>query len=192
MKVIYIDTETTGLSPVVNGMIEIAALVEINGEVVDSILLEMNPNTYMKPIHIDPTALEVNGRTTDEFANMPSASEQFKVFLAFLNKWVDRFDKQDKFKVCGYNTQFDMGFIEAWFQDNGNAFYGAYFFRKDLDVFALVRHLTHFGAIVTEDEKLGTICEFFGIKHDKAHTAMADIVATRELYLALRRIVWAY
>lgn len=187
MKVIYIDTETTGLNPNENGMIEIAAIIEQSGTIIDEIVLELNPLSYSKPIIITPEALEVNGRDEKDFPKLPNSERQFKRFIRFLNKHIDRFDKTDKLKVIGYNVTFDIGFIEAWFKDNGNDFYGAYFYRKELDVFALVKHLTHFGLIDTEDEKLGTICEHFGIEHGEKHTAKADIIATRELYTVLRK-----
>jgi DNA polymerase-3 subunit epsilon len=188
-KIFYVDTETTGLDPNVNGMIEIAALVEVNGVVIDTIKLEMNPYSYSKPVVVSPEALEVNGRTMEELPNLPDAKAQFKLFIEFLDRHIDRFNRDDKFKVCGYNSAFDIGFITAWFADNSHMYYGSYFFRKDLDVFALVRHLTHFGLLNTPDEKLGTLCDFFGIQHDEAHTALSDIKATRELYMLLRRML---
>ena len=188
-KIFYVDTETTGLDPNVNGMIELAALVEVNRVIIDSIKLEMNPYSYNKPIIVSPEALAVNGRTMEELPGLPDSRSQFKAFVAFLDRHIDRFNRDDKFKVCGYNSAFDIGFITAWFDDNSHNYYGSYFFRKDLDVFALVRHLTHFGVLNTPDEKLGTLCDYFGIQHDQAHTALSDIKATRELYMLLRRML---
>ncbi len=187
MKVIYIDTETTGLNPNEHGIIEIAAIIEQSGTIIDEIVLEFNPLSYNKPIIVTPEALEINGRSEKDFPKLPNSVRQFRKFIRFLNKHIDPFDKNDKLKVIGYNVQFDIGFLEAWFKDNGNDFYGSYFYRKELDVFALVKHLTHFGLIDTKDEKLGTICDHFGIEHGEKHTAKADIVATRELYQVLRK-----
>ena len=190
MKVIYIDTETTGLDPVENGLVEIACIVEVNGKVKDRLELLICPHTYSnKDVLISEEALEINGRTHEELATFPNSNKQFKRFIQFLNKHIDRFDKTDKLKVSGYNVGFDIGFIKAWFDDNGHTFYGSYFSHKDLDVFALVKHLTFAGLIDTEDEKLGTICKHFGIKHNP-HEAMSDIKATRKLHkLLLKRYI---
>lgn len=186
-KVIYIDTETTGLSPVENGLIEVACIVEENGKVKDRFECLINPDTYQcKVVVVSDEALEINGRTFKEMATFPDSEDQFKRFIKFLNKHIDPYNKVDKFKVAGYNVGFDIGFIKAWFHDNGHTFYGSYFYHKDLDVFALVKHLTFAGCIDTEDEKLGTICKHFGIKHNP-HEAMSDIKATRKLHKLLMK-----
>ena len=57
-----------------------------------------------------------------------------------------------------------------------------FFTYKDVDVFALVKHMRLWGMLEgCKDDKLGTVCAFFDIDLD-AHDAMNDIVATRELY----------
>ena len=89
--------------------------------------------------------------------------------------------EDEKFQIVGYNTSFDIGFIKAWFKDN-DAKFSDYFTYKDIDVFALVKHLRLFGLMIDcENDKLSTVCKYFGIEID-AHDAMNDIVATRELY----------
>lgn len=186
-KVLYLDVETTGLSPVENGLVEVACIVEVNGKVKDRFECLINPATYQsKVVKVTDEALEINGRTVSELCTFPKSGDQFKRFIKFLDKHVNKFDKTDKFRVSGYNVKFDIDFIRAWFDDNGHTFYGSYFSHKDLDVFALVKHLTFAGCIDTEDEKLGTICKHFGIKHNP-HEAMSDIKATRKLHKLLMK-----
>ena len=57
---------------------------------------------------------------------------------------------------------------------------------KDVDVFALVKHLAFLGHINSDNHRLGTVCDIYGVSlGDNAHDAIADIRATRELYQVL-------
>ncbi len=181
-KIIYIDTETTGLDPKIHGMREIGFIIEIDGEVKEKDVFYIDPTTYNKKIEIDPIALEISGKILEDFksTNYQNSRWVFDKFITILDKYIDKFDKNDKFKINGYNTQFDIGFIKAWFKDNDHGYYGAYFDYKSLDVFALVGFLRLKGFIDSENDKLKTICDYFKIEL-KAHNALDDIIATKEL-----------
>ncbi len=75
-------------------------------------------------------------------------------------------------------------FLKEWFADNDHKYYGSYFSHKDIDVFALVKHLKLLYMLDTPNDKLETLCKHFGIEID-AHNALSDIEATRSLYKAL-------
>jgi len=184
MKLIYIDTETTGLDPRLCGMTEIACIVVEDGEQIDKKLLYINPNTYTKQINIEMQALELTNKTLDDLESYPTSKGQFDEFIAFLDKHIDKYNKQDKFKIIGYNIGFDIEFLKQWFIDNGHQYYGSYFDYKDIDVFALVKHLKLLNMFETENDKLSTLCKYFDIDID-AHNALSDIEATRDLYQVL-------
>lgn len=187
MKAFYFDVETGGLDATTTGMTQLAAIVVIDGKQVDSISLDINPYSYNKEVVISPEALEVTRKTEEEIKGYPSSAEQFAKFINFLDKYIDKFDKTDKFTPVGYNSQFDMNFLREWFKDNGHKFFGSYFIHKDVDVFALVKHLEFLGLIKdAQNHKLGTMCTYFGVElGEDAHDAIADIEATRELYQTL-------
>ena len=187
-KVIYIDTETTGLYPDRHGMIEVACIVEYDKKVVDKLAFNINALTYNKPIEVTDDALEINGKSIKEINGYPRSKKQFRMFLNFLGTHVNQYDKEDKLQVIGYNPDFDMKMIQSWFEDNGNDFCWAYF-KNTMDVWQMVKHLEYAGKIDTENHQLGTMCQYFGIKHD-AHKAMADIKATRKLHhLLIKRFI---
>ena len=178
-KLLYIDTETTGLYPNKHGLTQVAAIIVIDGEEKERIDLPINPSTYrtFTPI-IDDKALEIQGRTRDQLSLNESSHYQFGEFVSILK---EHLEEDEKIQIAGYNTSFDIGFVKAWFRDN-NASFSDYFTYKDVDVFALVKHLRLLGLLDgCENDKLSTVCEFYGIELD-AHDAMNDIVATRELY----------
>lgn len=191
MKMFYFDCETTGLDATKAGLTQLAAIIVIDGKEVDSIALDINPATYNRDVEISPEALQVTGKTEEEIANYPSSLDQFRELIALLDKYVNKFDKTDKFIVCGYNSQFDVRFMQEWFLDNGHKYYGSYFSYKDVDVFALVKHLCALRLIPIDSvtgagHKLGMLCDMYGISlGEDAHDAIADIRATRELYQLL-------
>lgn len=181
MKVICIDTETTGVDVNIHGICTLAAIVYIGGKEVDCIELKLNPLTYNKKIEVNPQALEVNGLTMEEIQSYTPSAAAFNDFVAFLEKYINRYDKNDKFEVMGYNSQFDTAFLRAWFLDNNHYYYGSYFKNYDLDVYALVKWVSFMDNWNTPNLKLATVCEKLGVELAEAHTALADIRATIEL-----------
>lgn len=184
MKVICIDTETTGVDVSKHGICTLAAIVYIDGKEVDCLELNLNPKTYNRPVEINPQALEVNGLTEAELESFTPSATAFNGFIAFLENYINRYDKNDKFEVMGYNSQFDTAFIRAWFLDNNHYYYGSYFKNYDLDVFALVKWVNFMDSgfgVGLPNLKLATVCEKLGIELKDAHTALADIRATVQL-----------
>ena len=67
-KIMYYDLETTGLQPLVNGIHQIAGIIEINGKVVEEFNINMRPAEF----HIiEPKALETSNLTVEDIMNNP-------------------------------------------------------------------------------------------------------------------------
>ena len=175
MKVFWFDTETTGTDPVANDIIQIAAIVEIDGEIKEKINLFCQPFDYDT---IQPKALEVNGRTIEEFHSFPTPQETFKVFSKLLSKYINQYDKMDKFIPAGYNAKFDIDFLNNWFIKNGSKYFGSYFSWQPIDPLFLIPILRYVGLYSEDNAKLTTVAEYFGITFD-AHDAFADIECTK-------------
>lgn len=93
-KTLYLDVETTGLDPVKNGLIQLACLVDINGEVVEE------KNWLIRPFEtdvIDDKALEVNGRCKTELPGYPSPEVVYNEIIEFFETYVNKFIRTDKF-----------------------------------------------------------------------------------------------
>lgn len=179
----YIDVETTGLNANKHGIIQLGYIIEINGKVEASGSYRINPLTYNKPKEVEPRALEVNGITMEQLSSYQNQAKAFEEFKILLNSYIS---VEEKLTFVAYNSPFDIKFVQAWFTDNGSNDYGRYFTYKDLDVFALVKYLVHFGYFpMLKSHTLGNICEYFGITLVDAHDALCDIEATRELHLKL-------
>lgn len=184
MKKIWLDCETTGLDSNKHGIVQLSMLVENSkGKVIDEFDICIKPK---EGCQYDDKALEINGKTFEEIQTFTPEAEAFKELIKFLNKHIDPRDKADKFTPCGYNVNFDNGFVQALFRRNGHKFYGAYFNYYDVDTFALVKILDLEGRNPDTGlmcKKLGALCDTFGVKLGvDAHNSLADIKATRKLH----------
>lgn len=178
-KILWLDTETTGTDSRRHSIIQIGCIVEVGGEV------RVEQEFLFQPTgEVEKEALQVNGKTMEAVMAHPHAATSFREFVRFLEQWVDRYDRQDKFLIAGYNVDFDIQFLRAMFLEHGNRFFGAYFFWPSLDVKGtLVEEWERLPRM--ENFKLGTVCGGLGIELD-AHDALNDIRATREVWRKLK------
>ena len=182
-KVLWLDVETTGLDCRKHGLREVGFIIEIDGVEVDKGVFKINPFTYTtRDVEIDDYALEISKVSIEDLESYDSASYCFKELMKKLVKYVNVNDKNDCFVIAGYNTAFDIGFIKEWFKEMGLLdSYKDLFHYKSLDVFSIVFALRHIGLNSAENDKLETMCNYFGIEIE-AHNALSDIEATKKLY----------
>ena len=98
-----------------------------------------------------------------------------------LARYVNKYDRNDKFWWVGQNPRFDMDFVEALFKAEGDAYFGSWFDRRPVDTITLMIAARLRGHIRPANYKLATLCETMGIPLD-AHDALNDIRATRLLF----------
>ena len=182
-KVLWLDVETTGLDCRKHGLREVGFIIEIDGVEVDKGVFKINPFTYTtKDVEIDDYALEISKVSIEDLKSYDRVSYCFKELMKKLVKYVNVNDKNDCFVIAGYNTAFDIGFIKEWFKEMGLLdSYKDLFHYKSLDVFSIVFALRHIGLNSAENDKLETMCNYFGIGIE-AHNALSDIEATKKLY----------
>ncbi len=182
-KVLWLDVETTGLDCRKHGLREVGFIIEIDGVEVDKGVFKINPFTYTtKDVEIDDYALEISKVSIEDLESYDRVSYCFKELMKKLVKYVNVNDKNDCFVIAGYNVAFDIGFIKEWFKEMGLLdSYKDLFHYKSLDVFSIVFALRHIGLNSAENDKLETMCNYFGIEIE-AHNALSDIEATKKLY----------
>jgi len=185
-KIFFVDTETTGLDPKINGIHQIAGQIIIDGKMVAEIDYKFKPLPTEK---IEPEALAVSGLTIEEVMARPLDSfTVYKKVDALLATHVNRYDKHDKMVIAGYNCNFDAGFINEWFQKHRNKYFfglchgGAYLDGLNM---ALLLEIKTGKRIFIPDRKLKTVAQALGIPLDNAHDALADIQATRDVIKTL-------
>lgn len=189
-KMLWLDTETTGLDANKHGVIQIAALYE-EAQIpyyanIPFIFNEMSNAIGCK---VDKEALRINGRKKKEIKKFPNSGETFSHFIAFLDERVNKFNKEDKITIMGYNVKFDLEMIHAWAKRENYEYLGSYLDWRVVDVLVIARNEWLMGRMPSEPEdfKLGTICKVYGINPPN-HDALQDIKATRELYFKMMEV----
>ena len=188
IKIIFIDTETGGVNAEKSALIQLSGIIEVDGTEKEKF------NFYIKPFEnseVNEKALEVQGRTLEELGTEKYIDESiiYKKFLEILDKYIDKYDKNDKFIVAGYNVKFDIDILKALFERNNNKFLFSYFNSSMLDPLYSVRLLQVAGILpVLENNKLETWCKYFNIEL-KAHDSLQDITATKKLIEKLVELI---
>ncbi len=183
MKICYIDVETTGLIAGENDIIQIASIIEIDGRVMETFCATCRP---YDPQNINQHALNVNGQTRAAIMRYNAPQVVLSQFEEVLCRYVDRFNK-DKFIFAGYNANFDLGFVKAWFKKGGNPSFSDYFTYKVFDVYPLFFMYAKVKNLSLPNHRLETAAKYFKIPL-RAHDALEDITATRILSLRLMAI----
>jgi len=176
-KVFYVDVETTGLDPSFHDILQLAFIIEIDGQIKAKHKFEIQPFNYER---IDSKALTINKLTLAKIKKFEIPQKAYKRLIKTLDVFVDKYNKKDKFHPAGYNVRFDIDCLKEFFLKNGDKYYGSYFDYHLLDPITMLGLLEYKGLIKLESYKLKDVCNYFGIKI-KAHDAMEDIEATREL-----------
>jgi len=177
-KILYFDTETTGLNPLKNEIHQLAIIIEVDGKIKFEGEFKIRP---MDVDNISEKALSISGVTEHDILKYPHPAEQYKSIIEVFSQVVDRFDKDDKFYPAGYNVKFDLEFLYQFFLKNDDKFFGSWINWMPLDPLPVLHAMDFKNQIKLSNYKLATACQYYDIKLDNAHDAMADIKATREL-----------
>lgn len=175
-KLAFIDIESTGLNVDRHEIIQIGiVLVSQNWtgnrpefEVLEEIELKVKPERIEDA---EQAALRVNGYDPSEWVFAYTLPEAMKIFS----------EKTEGAIMVGHNIAFDFGFIDKAFRITG--FTNKMHYHKLDTVSMAFAKLYH-----NEDVdrfSLQYLCDHYGIKNKRAHSALPDARATFELYQKL-------
>ena len=154
---VALDIETTGLDPERDAVTEIAAVKFRDGETLDTWSTLVKPNCPL-PLIIQ----QLTGITPDLLKDAPLISNVTDPLARFV---------QDH-TVIGHSVRFDLAFLRR---------HDVLMTNPTIDTFALATVLlpeaTRYG--------LGALADLLSIKLEHHHRALADALATRDLFLAL-------
>lgn len=182
LKILYLDLETTGVKFWRNGIHQISGAIEIDGEIKEDFNFHVQP---YKDADVEPEALQVAGVTAEDLEDYSDFADVYAQIVTMLSRYVDKFKKTDKFFIVGYNNAaFDNPFFRAFFVQNGDNYFGSWFWSSPIDVFVLAAEKLKHERYKMPDFKLKTVASFLGIEIDetKLHNATYDIYLTREIY----------
>lgn len=176
MKVFWMDVETGGVDEKKNPILQLAYIIEIDKKRVASGKLH---SRGFKGCEIHPRALEVNGLTMEQIADFPVESELYRELQRVLSQFVNKFNKDDKYVIGGYNVAFDVGFLrELWLRQQ-DKYFGSWFAFQFIDPASIVRFVQYSGAMNEFARmRLVDLATYFGVVREDAHDALADIEMT--------------
>ncbi len=152
-----IDVETTGGSPSLDRIIEIAVILYDGEKVVDSFSTLLNPKRL-----VDPYVTKLTGITQDMVADAPTFEEVHERILEMTHEAI----------FVAHNVKFDFGMVRQEFKRLGIDFN-----RRQLDTVNLSRRvIPGFNSY-----SLGNICTSLGIEISGRHRAYGDAEATVKL-----------
>ncbi|GFI01097.1 3'-5' exonuclease [Muribaculum sp. NM65_B17] len=187
MKLLFFDLETTGTNPGRNGIHQISGSIVIDGKHIQDFDFHVQPNP--KAV-IEDAALQVAGVTREQVLAYPPMQQVYQEFVAMLGKYVDKYDKKDKFFLVGYNNAaFDNQFLRGFFLQNGDQYFGSWFWSNSIDVMVLASAYLADRRADMENFKLSTVAKFLGVSvsDDSLHNALYDIELTRAIYDIVKR-----
>lgn len=192
-KIVYIDVETGGIDPKINPVLQLSGVVEIDDKIKERFNWFIRCPSDKK---VEESALQVCNLTMEQVTSLelPTYNQVYWYFVKMLDRYVNKFDKTDKFFFCGYNALFDDSMMRQFFIDNavgdkakqwGN-YYGSYFHFPVIDVAVQAGIALMDKRIELPNFKLKTVySEIYGEEETNRidwHDAKADIEATIKLF----------
>lgn len=181
MKVLFFDLETTGTLVNKHGIHQLSGMIVVDGEVKEKFDFKVQPNPKAEIVQ---EALDVAGVAKEQIMAYPPMGEIYRKFIDMLSKYVDRYNKKDKFFLAGYNiASFDNAFFRAWFLQNGDKYFGSWFWSNCFDVMVLATPYLSEQRAEMENFKQGTVAKALGINVDdsKLHDALYDIEICKQI-----------
>jgi len=163
---VVVDLETTGLDPLCNEIIEVAALRVRGGEIVETMSTLVNPKEK-----IDEFITSLTGITNEMVKGAPTIKKALPALIKYIRADV----------VVAHNANFDINFI----YDKYDMYMNAIFRNSFIDTMRL-------GRLLFKDFPRHTLQELarqFGINKDVEHRALSDAKITHECYCHIKKYV---
>lgn len=182
-KILFFDTETTGLDPQIHGIHQLAGELVINDVLVDSFDYRIAP---FASCEIDDEALAVSKTKSSDFWKYNKEFQIHYQLDSFLEKHKNYRDEKDKIFLAGWRApEFDVKFLKAFIQrsDNKKAF-DYYFWNSPVDVKTLATQYLLNERPQMNSFSLQPVAKHLGIEVDesKLHTAAYDAYLCRMVY----------
>jgi DNA polymerase III epsilon subunit-like protein len=192
--VIYVcDTETTGLNPVENDVIEISMCrLIIDGEETNSeqktwLIKALNPRT------IQDEALAKNGHKREDILHLSKfGRDNYKLandVVADIELWVMEDDVSAVDRVfVGQNPDFDVAMMQELWKKVGSPTTFPFALEKGQRILDTMQIVTLFDICIGKRRlyyNLSSLVKAFGVKKGKAHQAAEDVRMTTDLLIKL-------
>lgn len=183
MKILWLDTETTGLNKEKCDIIQLSGIVVIDGEERERFDFHCQPINYE---NIEPASFEKTKLSIEKLKEFQTPQEMYVKFIQLLDKYIDKYDRNDKFFIAGQNVRFDVEFLQSFFNKMGDQFLFSYFRHQTIDLMYFCTILHTAGLIKLDNFRLETIVEYLDVKFEgDLHNAFTDVDLTRKCFCKL-------
>lgn len=179
---VFFDVETTGVDFRRHSIHQLAGCVEVDGVVDSYFNYDVAPHPKAE---ITPEAMAISGRTEEQIRKFPPMGVVHKQFLTYLGKYINKFDRQDKAYLVGFNNRyFDDSFLRKMFELCGDTYFNSWFWSDTLDTMVLASEYLIGRRDQMKNFKLGTVAQELGIEvnPDSLHDSKYDVDITRAVY----------
>lgn len=179
-----LDVETTGLFPNLHGIIQVSGTILQEGKDAANFDLFCRPQ---EGVEVPEKTLNWHGLTLEELESYPSPSDTLNQLKNVFAEYVDPYNKHDKMHLVGYNARFDADFLRAFFEREGDKFFGSWFWHPPIDVMNMAALYLLPERQKLRDFKLGTVANYLGIEVDaeRLHDSLYDVSLTLDIYRRL-------
>lgn len=167
---VVVDVETTGGSPAMSSLTEVAAARYRGGELLGTYQTLVRPDE-----RIPPFITALTGISDAMVVDAPPIGAMLPSFLEFLGGAV----------VVGHNIRFDLGFLDHALVSTGRDPIA----NPRVDTLALARRLIR---DMVPNCKLGTLAAVLRLPNQPSHRALTDVLATGDLLHALLERAGSY
>ena len=185
IKLLFVDTETTGQFEHIHHIWEVAAIYDEDGKFKSKFEMKAAPPPNAK---YNKEALDSCGVVMEDLWEIKHDQRDLKeTFEAWLSELVDKFDSDDKLFFCGYNAEFDYRFLRRLWKDHDDNFFGSFFWFPYIDLMSISAWALVKQRHLLPNFKLFTVAKAMGLPVDKnkQHTAMYDCRVVRQIYYSL-------
>jgi DNA polymerase-3 subunit epsilon len=183
MKYLVIDTETGGLDPKKNALLEIGVrLYDEDGKMLQAFHRKIMWDS------LDNTTISVGALAVNQ-CNPLDGDNGSKVAFDFA-RWVGNMSSPKDVVLLGHNLQFDCDFISEFLERYGYVGWMEPFRHRKIDTQHIALFAQEVGLLPPHVRlSLNTLHRhFFGEDIQKHHTALADVEATFSVYREMRRL----
>lgn len=178
----FYDLETTGTDYTKHSIHQIAGLIEVDDQIIETFDIRTQPHPKAK---IEEGALKVGGVSLEEVMAYQPMKQAYRELIAILERYIDKFNPKDKAWMVGFNNRaFDDPFLRRWFEQNGDSFFNSWFWPDSLDVISLASEYLIERRRNMPTFKLKRVAAELGIPVDESrlHEGGYDVNLTRQIY----------
>ena len=187
MKDLFLDLETTGLDPKEHSIVEISCFVEIEGWIKEVFTIFVKPDPKEK---LDQRVLRLLDKTPTELQERGMTPVDAKKKLeSKLSKYINKYNKLDKFFFLAYNSPFDNQFLRAFWTKADDQYFGSWFHTPDICIMRLAMDHLKKERKVMPNFRQETVAKHLGIKVEESllHGAYYDVSLANRIYHIIRK-----